>query len=317
MRDKTVAAILAFFGGIVGLQRFYLGQKGMGMAHLFFFVLALSAGPSPFTVMLLSLALIFGIIDAISFLSMEPREFDLKYNQSVAQASSYGSAAGSPAQSPPMNDRERRFRERQRQRAEREQERERRAKERFQQRADPEPTGSSAGAPRRSGVRRDPGRAERDRGVRAFKEYEYEEAIEAFQRALEKNPRDVASHFNIACAYSVEEEPDRAFYHLDRAVALGFDDFERIRTHDSLAYLRVQSAYPDFARNSFRLATTPPASTPNVGDSIAGSEEMPPLETQAPVHDELLEQLQRLATLREKGLLTELEFVTQKRRLLG
>ena len=316
MRDKTIAAILAFFGGIVGLQRFYLGQKGMGMAHLFFFVLALSAGPSPFTVMLLSLALIFGIVDAISYLSMDPREFDLKYNQPVTQTSpGYGPAQARPEQAQKrsiMNDRERRFQERQRQRAEREKEQERRDKERFNQRVEP---GKKNKADRIS--RRDPGRVDRERGVRQFREYEYQEAIASFQRALEKNPRDVASHFNIACAYSVEEETDRAFYHLDRAVALGFDDFERIRTHDSLAYLRIQKGFPDFARGGFRLATAAaPAAPPAQGDSIAASE-MPPLETEAPVHDELLEQLQRLASLREKGLLTELEFVTQKRRLLG
>ena len=316
MRDKTIAAILAFFGGIVGLQRFYLGQKGQGMAHLFFFVLALSAGPSPFTVMLLSLALIFGIIDAISFLSMEPREFDLKYNQAVAQSSGYGQTATAPtAQAPTrtlMNDRERRFRERQRQRAEREQERERRAKERNQQRVPPR----DEAATQQRIARRDPGRPDRERGVRYFREYEYEEAITAFQKALEKNPRDVASHFNIACAYSVEEEADRAFYHLDRAVALGFDDFERIRTHDSLAYLRIQRAFPDFERNHFRLATATAEPAANEDDPLTATA-MPPLETEAPIHDELLEQLQRLAALREKGLLTEVEFTTQKRRLLG
>ncbi|CAH0999078.1 hypothetical protein LEM8419_00373 [Neolewinella maritima] len=316
MRDKTIAAILAFFGGIVGLQRFYLGQKGMGMAHLFFFVLALSAGPSPFTVMLLSLALVFGIVDAIAYLSMDPREFDLKYNQPVTQtAAGYGQAQtgnGQVQKRTIMNDRERRFQERQRQRAEREKERERRDKERYNQRST-----SSEKASESQTSRRDIGRADRERGVRYFREYEYEEAIASFQRALEKNPRDVASHFNIACAYSVEEEADRAFYHLDRAVALGFDDFERIRTHDSLAYLRVQRAFPDFARQNFRLATaTAPAAPPATDDPIAATD-MPPLETQAPVHDELLEQLQRLAALREKGLLTELEFVTQKRRLLG
>lgn len=311
MKDKTIAAILAFFGGIIGLQRFYLGQKGLGMAQLFFFVLALSAGPTTFTVMLLSLAMIFGIIDAISFLSMEPREFDLKYNQPLVRATSGGGRRGPRTQRGNMTDRERRFQERQRQRAERERERERRDKERFQQRNAPPPPASVDSA-----STRDPGRMDRERGVRHFREYEYAEAITDFRKALEKNARDVAAHFNIACAYSVEEEADRAFYHLDRAVALGFDDFERIRTHDSLAYLRIQSSYPDFERRNFRLATIAPASPPNVADPITAGE-LPPLETEAPMRDELLEQLQRLATLREKGLLTELEFTTQKRRLLG
>ncbi|WP_116125221.1 NINE protein [Lewinella sp. IMCC34183] len=307
MKEKTIAAVLAFFGGIVGLQRFYLGQKGLGMAHLFFFILALFAGPNPFTVLLISLAAIFGVIDAITLLSMDQREFDLKFNQPVAQASaSVGSSARS-YNTGTMTDRERRFQERQRQRAELERERERRAKERNHQRTEP--------APRASGGRRDPGRADRERGVHYFREFEYRRAIEAFQEALAKNSRDVASHFNIACAYSVEEEADRAFYHLDRAVALGFDDFERIRTHDNLAFLRIQAAFPPFAANQFRLATAAARPAENTADPLVAESEPRPAEPV--VRDELLEQLQRLAALREKGLLTELEFATQKRRLLG
>ena len=306
MKDKTIAAILAFFGGIVGLQRFYLGQRGLGMVHLFFFLVAMITGPGPLTVLLLSLAAIFGVIDAITLLSMEDREFDLKFNQSVAQTSPARGSAAAAYNTRSMTDRERRFQERQRQRAELERERERRAKERNHQRVDAEP---------RREVRHDAGRADRERGVHYFREYEYQRAIEAFQKALSKNPRDVASHFNIACAYSVEEEPDRGFYHLDRAVALGFDDFDRIQTHDKLAYLRIQPGYPAFADNNFRLAAAEPRRNENTDDPLVAEArtETPP----APVHDELLEQLQRLATLREKGLLTEVEFDTQKRRLLG
>ncbi len=311
MKDKTIAAILAFFGGIIGLQRFYLGQKGMGMAHLFFFVLAVSSGPTPFTVMLISLAAIFGMIDAISFLSMDGREFDMKYNQPVAQASTVGESTRQGQKFGNMNDRERRFQQRQRERAEKERDRVRKAKERFNQRTeDPAPNRQHPTA------RRDPGRADRERGVHYFKDYEYQRSIESFQQALGKNSRDVASHFNIACAYSVEEEADRAFYHLDRAVALGFDDFERIKTHDSLAYLRIQSAYPQFARNNFRLASAAPDSIENFDDPIVQKNGEPEAK-EPPVRDELLDQLQRLATLREKGLLTEVEFATQKRRLLG
>jgi tetratricopeptide (TPR) repeat protein len=315
MKDKTIAAILAFFGGIIGLQRFYLGQRGVGLAHVFFFVLALSSGPSPFTVMLVSLALIFGIIDAISFLSMEPREFDLKYNQPLAHSAARGTHSSPPLQNArPMTDRERRFQERQRQRAERERERERRAKERFNQRAAPPIPNTRSTAPP---ARRDPGRADRERGVRLFKDYEYAEAITAFQRALEKNPQDIASHFNISCAYSVQEEADRAFYHLDRAVALGFTDFDRIQTHDNLAYLRIQKNYPDFVRNDFRLAAAPTDATAEAVPDSLNAPIQPTVAEAGPVNDDLLEQLQRLAALREKGLLTEREFTTQKRRLLG
>ena len=314
MKDKTIAAILAFFGGIIGLQRFYLGQKGMGMAQLFFFVLAVSSGATTFTFMLLSLAMVFGIIDAISFLSMEPREFDLRYNQAIASTHQGGRTAAGPPRAN-MTNREQRFQERQRQRAERERAQELRDKERFQQRTQTTTAPTTGGSARQT-VSGDPGRSDRERGVALFRDYEYAEATDAFRAALKKNPRDVAAHFNIACAYSVQEEADRAFYHLDRAVSLGFDDFDRIMTHDSLAYLRIQRGYPAFADKQFRLTTPETQSAPNTSDPIVASTEPAPAR-ELPVHDELLEQLQRLATLREKGLLTELEFTAQKRRLLG
>lgn len=296
MKDKTIAAILAFFGGIVGLHRFYLGQQGLGFLHIVIFALAMAAGPTVFFVLALSLAMIFGIIDAISFLSMDQREFDSKYNHKVNQKSEQ-SLTNSPSKQRPMTDRERRFQQRQRERAERERERIRRAKERNNQRTESPSPRARSGA----------GNAEREAGVRYFKDFDYPAAIKAFKKALEKNPRDIASHFNIACAYSAEEEADLALYHLDRAVALGFEDFARIRNHDSLAYLRIQDSYLDFERNNFRLTAVVPPPEPAVEEE----------KQEPPISDDLLDQLQRLAALREKGLLTEKEFADQKRRLLG
>jgi len=160
---------------------------------------------------------------------------------------------------------------------------------------------------------RQDGSAERAAGLRYFRDFEYDRAIIAFARALEKNPRDVASHFNIACSYSCEENAEKAFFHLDRAVALGFTDFERIRAHDSLAFLRVQPGYESFADNGYRLAPDR-SEEENVLANPITQEEMVELPE---INDDLLDQLQRLATLREKGLLTEDEFSVQKKRLLG
>ena len=42
-------------------------------------------------------------------------------------------------------------------------------------------------------------------GVEKYKEYEYEGAIEDFKKALEIDPKDIPTHFNIACAYSLTE----------------------------------------------------------------------------------------------------------------
>ena len=277
MKDKNLAAVLAFLGGSFGLHRFYLGQTGYGILYILLFWLSW----------------FLGIIDAIRFLSMDQRAFDLKYNQDVFTYRNPGSQ--------PTNSRQQRHAERERRRAERERNRRRPSNAPAFDRAFPKTPA--------------PGTAEREAGVKYFKDFEYDRAILAFNRALELNPRDMASHWNIACAYSCEEDAEKAFHHLDRAVALGFKDTDRIRRHDALAYLRIQPEFRNFADNGFRLTADRSAE-----EEVTNA--APPTETNetarpAAGNGDLLDQLQRLANLREKGLLTEREFVAQKKRLLG
>ncbi len=138
-------------------------------------------------------------------------------------------------------------------------------------------------------------------GIEKYKDYDYEGSIEDFNKALQINPKDIAVHFNLACAYSLTEQKEKAFEHLDKAAELGFTDFGKIKTHDALAYLRIQDEFEDFEKNSYRLGKK---SRENNTGNIAESQN-------------LLEQLKKLAELREQGLLTEEEFSLQKKRLLG
>lgn len=140
-------------------------------------------------------------------------------------------------------------------------------------------------------------------GIEKYKDYDYDGAIEDFEKALQINPKDVAVHFNLACAYSLTENKDKAFEHLDKAVQLGFSDFEKIKEHDALAYLRIQDEFDAFEQNGFRKGKEM--------TSGGGNAPLSPAENQ-----NLLEQLKKLAELREQGLLTEEEFVAQKKRLL-
>jgi len=137
-------------------------------------------------------------------------------------------------------------------------------------------------------------------GVKKFKDYDYEGAIEDFEKAQQINEDDISVHFNLACAYSLMEDKNKAMYHLDNAVSLGFKDFEKIKTHDALAYLRIQDEFEAFQQNNYQLSGNQAKTMENSGQNTA-----------------LLEQLQKLAELRQKGLLTEEEFVLQKKKLLG
>ncbi len=136
-------------------------------------------------------------------------------------------------------------------------------------------------------------------GMERYKDYDFEGAIKDFNKALTINPRDVAVHFNIACAYSITENKDKAFYHLSKAVENGFDNVDKIREHDALAFLRIQEEFNQFARNGYRI--NPVANTSNPEPEISG---------------DLLEQIKRLGEMREKGFLTQDEFLAQKKKLL-
>ncbi len=72
MRNKVVAALLAFFAGGFGIHKFYLGEGGAGILYLLFFWTFIPG--------------ILGIIDCILLLLMPDPVFELKYN-GVAQGS--------------------------------------------------------------------------------------------------------------------------------------------------------------------------------------------------------------------------------------
>lgn len=67
MRDRHFAFFLAFFCGWLGLQNFYLGNKGLGFLCVVFFWTFLPA--------------IFSIFHAIDILCLKKKEFDAKYNK--------------------------------------------------------------------------------------------------------------------------------------------------------------------------------------------------------------------------------------------
>lgn len=146
-------------------------------------------------------------------------------------------------------------------------------------------------------------------GIDKYKDYDYQGAIEEFKKALELDPNDISIHFNLACTYSLNEEADKAFEHLDRAVTLGFTDFKRIKEHDALAYLRIQDAFDEFELNGFRLKQA-------VLQKQTQSKNQAVQEPAVEDHSPILDQLKKLDELRLKGLLTEEEFVTQKRKLM-
>lgn len=226
------------------------------------------------------ISMVLGIIDAIVFLSMDQDTFDIKYNRDFYRAVPKENSRQDPFK--PYWQEPRQPRER----------------------PDYEPRQKKL----ETRVRVKKANPHKAEGIRKFKDYDYDGAVVEFEKALEIEPRDIATHFNLACAYSINERPEKAFEMLDKAVALGFDDFDRIRTHESLAYLRIQPEYDTFEAKGFRTTETNP-----FGEEEEKKESPKKEEAE---DDNLLEQLKKLAELKEKGLLSEAEFDAQKKKLL-
>jgi len=160
------------------------------------------------------------------------------------------------------------------------------------------------------------------KGVQLFRQFRYEGAIEAFDEALEINFEDPSTHFNLACCYSLLNELENSYYHLEKAVEFGFKDINKVYTHRALSNLRADGDFHFFVESGFKVAAaermeTPRSRTIPVSTPI---KETPPNQKEAEEMDldsDLLTQIVRLGELRDKGILTEEEFKLQKEKILA
>jgi len=279
VKNKVTAAILAFFLGGFGVHRFYLGQVGKGILYLLF-----CWTPIPW---------IIAFIDFIVFLATSEKSFNFKYNQDYIhqlypspQAAptvvihQHGYPASQQAFGQPVPSAQNR---RQLEHQRRQQVNPRRA------------TTQQAKRPSRPQI--DPFQKS---GNEKYAEYDFDGAIRDYLRSLNVKAHNPKVHFNLACLYSVMEQTDSAFFHLEKAVAQGYYNFDKIQTHDHLAFIRSQQpTFDNFVANGYKM-----------GDS-----QQEPAAKLA-LDEDLITQLERLAKMQEAGLLTAEEFQSQKVKIL-
>lgn len=295
MKNRVTAAIIALFFGWAGVHKFYLRDTGAGIFYLILMVIGNAAFRMP-------ISAILGWIDAVVLFTMTDEKFDEKYNKNYADRYER------------RNDRyQRRNNYRSNERYSNRENYSRRNSGSYEVRRDTYRSANARPQPSRtpSRPRENPFKKT---GISKYKEYDLEGAIEDFNKGLEIDAHDIALHFNLACAYSLTEKPEKGFYHLSKAVEYGFKDFERIKTHDDLAYLRIQDEFEQFQENGYRLeqeSKTIPVT--DASDGVTNSETIP---EQILEDDILLSQLQKLSELRNKGLLSEKEYILEKEKLI-
>jgi len=277
MKNRITAALISLFLGSFGAHKFYLRDSGAGIFYLILFMVT-SAMKFPITGFL-------GFIDAIVLFSMSDDKFDAKYNKNYdSRRDRRGQHRNSRYESrqqrsyPPRQSNSRR-RQQGSYEARRESYRKPPAKE--------------------NKVRRPRENPFKKTGISKYKDYDIDGAVEDFNKGLELDPSDMALHFNLAAAYSLTEKPDLAF---------------KIKTHDDLAFLRIQEGFDEFQKQGYRRKSV---ATSTIESPQSQKEEEIEVAPEDMIQDDiLLSQLQKLSELRNKGLLSDKEYSLEKEKLM-
>ena len=241
-KNKFIAGGLGIGLGMFGIHRFYLGQKGLGIAFLVNTLLALFIVPA--MAKFIPVLAILGFVDGMVLMLMPKDGFNAKYNAHLQKKTASNENQVSTAES---------FTDRQ-----------------FDQYW--------------------------EKGVEEYKEYDYAEAVKYLSKATTIKYDEPEAHFLLACCYSMLENAEKAFFHLDVAVGFRLENEARIKTNDDLSFLRFQPGFDEFVENNYRIKDTPQHIEPSN-------------------QPDLLEQLNNLQKLRNDGVLTEEEFLKEQARI--
>ncbi len=131
--------------------------------------------------------------------------------------------------------------------------------------------------------------------IKALKKYklkEYDEAITILEEALTIDPNEKQTHYNLSSIYSIKEQKEKSFFHLERAVELGYKNFSKISTSLDLKWLKEQSEFEEFMKNGYKFKN---------------------IQTN---QNNYLDELKKLAELKTNGIINETEFEEQKEKIL-
>ena len=137
-------------------------------------------------------------------------------------------------------------------------------------------------------------------GEKKYQDFDLQEALKDFEQALLISPQDASIHFRMAGIYSLLENKLKSYHHLQKAQELSYNNMKAVDTADDFAFLRIQDDFEKIRDNAYKYNNTP--ALEQAKEDLLQD-------------DLLLSQLNKLKKLREKGLLSEKEFLYEKDRL--
>ena len=81
MKNKFIAAVLAFLVGVAGIHRFYLNENEAGKKYLIWFIVGILTSWFLLGLIPLIALSIIAFVDCCRYLFMSDEEFDAKYNE--------------------------------------------------------------------------------------------------------------------------------------------------------------------------------------------------------------------------------------------
>jgi Tfp pilus assembly protein PilF len=82
-----------------------------------------------------------------------------------------------------------------------------------------------------------------DQGIRYLQIRKFDRAIAEFRRVLEVQPENDVALYNLACAYALSGDKDRAYEYIERSIAAGFEDADHMEKDDDLKSLREDERF--------------------------------------------------------------------------
>jgi tetratricopeptide (TPR) repeat protein len=71
----------------------------------------------------------------------------------------------------------------------------------------------------------------------------FEKGLEVDKKLVLLRPNDPLIHYNLACDYSLLKAPKLSFYSLEKALRLGYDDFDFMAEDPDLQFIREDKRF--------------------------------------------------------------------------